>query len=224
MRALRALIVATAMVAALLPAAVASAGPHAPPEDPHTDCVVNGTVTLTNGVTPNRQDDHYTFIDTALRCETLTGTKDYGGTWEVRAEGDTTDENHQNKGENCEFGGSAKLIDTDGDGLPDQEFHSGDLVADRVAGGSPKNLDGGVHFVRVGTTVLADGPLQDTTNGTPHYFHAELEFVPTMGTCTKDDPIVEAALVGDAVIGNGKRHDCLGDKSDKKVANDDHCI
>lgn len=212
-----ALLAAAVMVAALLPAGIASASPHSPPEDSHTECDVDGSVTLDIGVDSNRKNDHYTFVDTSLTCTSgPTAPRDYSGVYTVGAEGDTTGYFHGDQnlgGEDCEQGGSAQ---------DNGEYHTGMLTAERnsdgfqINGAGPNNES--VHFVRLGAEVLADGPLTDE-DGNEGYFFAELVFIPTDGDCVTG-PIVEASLVGTAVIKEGHDHVC----GEENSAADLHCI
>lgn len=238
MRTWRLLFAVGLLAALVVPASGASAKPHETGTTPHTTCAVNGGVELSQhpdnpsgGLDSNRSNGHYEFRQTELDCQAvlLDGKTD---TFEVTAEGDTTDQWHGNaakdglgNGEDCEQGGSVK-IDEDGDGKA-EELHSGTLTAV----GSDWEFDGAVHFARLGTTVLADGPLT-VTGATDsgkvndeHFFQAELEFVPTEGDCAST-PVTAAQLTGVAEIYDvtdaAYFHDCTQEELSKAV-NDPHC-
>lgn len=216
MRTWRLLFAVGLLAALLVPASSASAEPHETLDDPHTECAVDGQVTLTNGVDTTRSTDHYTFTQTGLTCVGL-----LGGSYNVQAEGDTTDIWHGkatkdggDNGEDCDQGGSAQESD---------ELHTGTL--DARGNDSAQDFNGKVHFARLGTTVLADGPVWNgTTKGTQsspdHFFQAELEFIPAPGQDCVITPVTDALLVGTGEIYAGTAiHDCsLDDKS-----GDPHC-
>lgn len=241
MRTWRLLFAVGLLAALVVPASSASAKPHTTVGTPETECAVNGFVELSEhddnddgGLDNNKSEGHYKFVSTTLSC---IGKK--GGDYNVEAEGDTTDLWHGNEkkdptnnenGEDCEQGGSAKK-DKDGDpntGVNgEEELHSGVLEAQGKSGQG--NLVGEVHFARLGTTVLADGPLWKGTekgdqNDPDQFFQAELEFVPTEGDCTdKENPVTEASLTGIAEIYNDwVTHDCTEEELQKQV-DDPHC-
>lgn len=212
------LLFAVGLLAALLvPADGASAEPHEAGTTPHTTCAVTAGVAISQhpdnwsgGLDSNPSDGNYEFRLPRLDCQALLldGMSDH---FEAAIEVDTTDISHTGAGEDCEQGGNAKVGD---------ELHAGwiTLVGDHW------EFDGGVHFTRLGTTVLADGPLTVTHShveppGGEHFFQAELEFVPTDGNCV-DDPLTQARVDGWAQIYDvtdlGYFHDCSleGDSSD----------
>lgn len=239
MRTWRLLFAVGLLAALLVPAGSASAKPHETIGSPHSECVVNGEVELsghddngTEGLDNNKSEGEYNFSQTDLLC-----AGQFLGTWNVEAEGGTTDLWHGNEkkdpdnnenGEDCEQGGSDK-VDADGDGI-DEELHSGTLDASAKDPSNP-DFNGKVHFARLGTTVLADGPLwQGTTKGDQddpaHFFQAEMEFVPTEGDCLdKENGVTRASLTGTAEIygvGGVWVHDC-SQEVEPKPANDLHC-
>lgn len=216
---------AVAMIAALLPAMSVQAEPHLPKDDaPHTECDVNGTVAISPGVSATPSNNTYGFVDTILACAQLL-PNGYTDVFSVTANGNTTDSAHQGNGEDCAQGGSSKNDDSFVSAARDASlqhgvFHTGFLTA--TGSLTDADVEGAVHFWRLGTTVIADGPLVDF-NESPNrdgYFHAVLEFIPTSGTCElPDDPITQASLNGEAQIWDGMTHDC-GDDTKKS---DPHC-
>lgn len=201
MRTWRLLFAAGILAALLVPATGASAKPHETAGNLHTECVVDGSVTLTPGVSLTPTDGHYEFEDTSLEC---VGQEE--GVYEVFASGDTTDFWHEGDGETCAQGGSS----ADGN-----ELHTGVLDAFQ---GETQVFEGHVHFARLGEAVLADGPLTKLSDSTPHFFQAELVFQPTEGDCTT--AVTAASLTGTGEIyGEPFVHDCTQD-----LATDDpHC-
>lgn len=226
--------VAFAIMALMLSATGASANPHETVGELRGDCVVDGRVSLSSnnagetGLDSNPGSNHYVFEQTTLTCESQLDAK-VDGVYDVTAEGDTASYTHQldkgatlptDAGEDCDQGGSIK-VDEDGDGVLD-EVHSGTLDADTTSPGS-NSLDGKVHFVRLGTTVLADGPLWEDGTGNPapadpkYWFQAELEFIPDQDCATT--PVTGADLIGTGEIYAGNSiHDCGldNDKVDDK--------
>lgn len=226
--------VVLATMALMLSATGASAEPHTTDGEPLGSCLVNGEVELTDpdsteGLENTRSNNSYEFRQTTLECTSTDEKVD--GNYQVIALGETAGFNHKDpgddtkkelqfNGEDCDQGGSRK-IDSDGDGSLD-EVHSGDLDADEITppDDATNNLDGKVHFIRLGTTVLADGPLWEEGLGNPlpdnnpkYWFQAELEFIPLDGDCAAD-PVGVAALTGTAEIYAGSAdHNCGNDSS-----------
>lgn len=187
------------LLALMLPAGLALAdGSHDDAQivtDPHTECVIDGSVELTPGVTADPTPGHYDFRDTTLECAALDGgAKGVDGVYDVAASGDTAGLLSDAKaGETCEDGHWDEH-DIDGDG--DTE---GSLTATRVSGSGPASFSGTVKFHRLGSVVTAWGQLTDDT-GKEYRWSGEFQFTPTEGDCPSG--ITEASLIGTASVAN----------------------
>lgn len=206
-----AVVVALVASTVVFVAPAASAAPHESVGEVLAECEWEGTVAVTDpdtgssypgGMDDNRSHNFYSFRGLYLECMALDPVLD--GNYDVFLEVTTDDYLHRGIGENCTEGGSI-AVDDDGDGVP-EEVHSGVLDADAVTANT-NDLDGKVHFVRLGTVVLADGPLWragiDESARPEYWFQATLRMVPYDPIACHDDDEYNSAY-GWYLDGNGE--------------------